>query len=69
MSSAETPRFDAGAAAQQMLDLEQAAARPSVLPAQSQSSPGALSRPVITASSLRHGRRGRGSAARQVITP
>jgi putative DNA primase/helicase len=39
MSSAETPRFDAGAAAQQMLDLDQADPQPAALPAQAHSSP------------------------------
>ena len=41
MSSAETPRFDASAAAQQMLELGQAASVPTVLPTQAHSSPGA----------------------------
>ncbi|MFF0087906.1 phage/plasmid primase, P4 family [Streptomyces canus] len=39
MSSAETPRFDATAAAQQMLDLEQAEHPPPAVPAQAHTSP------------------------------
>lgn len=39
MSSAETPRFDASAAAQQMLDLEQADPLPTALPSQAHTSP------------------------------
>ncbi|WP_405467112.1 hypothetical protein [Streptomyces canus] len=39
MSSAETPRFDATAAAQQMLDLEQTHQQPAALPAQAHTSP------------------------------
>jgi putative DNA primase/helicase len=41
MSSAELPRFDASAAAQQMLDLEQPASPPTPLPAQAHTSPSA----------------------------
>lgn len=39
MSSAETPRFDASAAAQQMLDLEQTDPLPTALPTQAHASP------------------------------